>query len=94
MGVTIRGLRVQLTLRVPPTVVSLSPESCDAENERLRGTGMDFFPTLEEEEEEDGTFRTPIAAIDAIVAFSLCVCYTHTLLASEKQISVWFRITE
>lgn len=89
MGVTIRGLRVQLTLRVPPTVVSLSPESCDAENERLRGTGMDFFPTLEEEEEEeDGTFRTPIAAIDAIVAFSLCVCYTHTLLASEKQFSV------
>jgi len=43
----------------------LSPQSCDAENERLRGKL--FLPTFDEREEaEQGTFREPIAAMDAI----------------------------
>ncbi len=54
-----RGLRVQLGLPTPETVGILSPESCDAVNER-RLRGMGFLPMLE----EDGTFRTPIETID------------------------------
>jgi len=71
LGETITGLRTLLGATETESVEIFSPQSCDAENERLRGTL--FLPPLEEEEAEaeHGTFREPIAAIDAI---TLCEC--------------------
>ena len=59
---------MQLPLRgAAGTGEILSPESCDDANERARG--MDFLAPvlLEKGEEEEGTLRTPIAAMEAIV---------------------------
>jgi len=52
-----KGLQPWLLL--VETVVILSPQSCDEVNERLRAMALD-------EEEEEGTLRTPIEAIEAI----------------------------
>ena len=70
LGVTITGLRPIFGANKTESVGILSPQSCDAEKERLRGTL--FLPTKDEREEaERGTLREPIAAIDAI---AMCVC--------------------
>ena len=67
---SITGLRPIFGANKTESVGILSPQSCDAEKERLRGTL--FLPTKDEREEaERGTLREPIAAIDAI---AMCVC--------------------
>jgi len=64
LGETITGLRTLFGAIETESAEILSPQSCDAEKERLRGTV--FLPPLEEEEAEHGTLREPIAAIDAM----------------------------
>lgn len=78
-----KGLRPQFPPPLPETVRILSPQSCDEVNERLRAMALDEWDNEEEEEEEcdngDGTFRTPIAAIDAMASQALCLLLSLSL---------------